>query len=165
MGFFSRRPAAGQHQTVSSTLPDDEWLAASQQAYERAVGRYYGSPETMGRGGKERYANSDFGTALFFYGKSIDMLHTAYGFAAMEHRHPGPADAWLVDGFCSSLGAALSTHPNAPVDETVRAVTHRLRSIRTTCDRAGMSSKLYRDALDTIERYAPHVRVDDIFWT
>lgn len=150
---------------VEATLPDGPWIQASMRAFKERVGAWYGSPETMADGGNDSYGHQEFGVALFFYAKAIDMLHTAYGFRQMQERQPSPADLSIVDGFSSALGASLSMHPSASVDECVREVTHRLRSIATTCDRVGVPSNLYRAALDTIALYAPHVRVDDILWT
>jgi hypothetical protein len=100
-----------------------------------------------------------------FYAKSIDMLHSAYGFGAMAQRQPSPADMSIVDGYTASLGAGLRLHPDAPVRDCVREVTHRLRSISSECDRVGLPSNLYRAALETMASAAPHVAVDDVFWT
>lgn len=160
MGLFSRGP-----KTVDASLPDAEWLAASEALYKKRIPSFYGSPETMAAGGEEHYGVADFGTAMFFYAKSIDMLHSAYGFSQMAGRRPSPADLPIVDGFTSALGAALETHPAAPVSYCVREVTHRLRSISTECDRVGASSDLYRSGLETIAVTAPHVSVDDVLWT
>jgi hypothetical protein len=171
MGFFRRRgpdrerPPSNSRRPLDSALTDDEWWVASASAFAETVHAYYGSPESMAQGGKNRYRDADFGVAAFFYHKSIDMLHTAYGFSNMEHREPSPADAPIVDGFCNSLSASIEGHPNAPIDEVVREVTHRLRSIATTCDRVGAPSQLYRGALEKIAQYTPNVQVDDILWT
>lgn len=167
MGIFGRR-TSGRSSTpdgVEASLPDGEWFGASRRLYEQRVKHFYGSPETMASGGAEFYGNGDFGTAMFFYAKSIDMLHTAYGFAQMAQRQPSPADVTIVDGFCNSLGVSLQMHPAAPVDECVREVTHRLRSISSECDRVGLPSNLYRQGLDAMASHAPNVRIDDILWT
>lgn len=158
MGLFSRAP-----KVVDNSLPDDQWLRASEDMFRATIEPYYGSPETMARGGEERYRLYDYGTAMFFYAKSIDMLHTA--FSHMAQRQPSPADLPIVDGFASSLGLALHAHPQAPVADSVREVTHRLRSISSECDRVGIPSQLYRNGLDSLSQTAPHVPVDDIFWT
>jgi hypothetical protein len=150
---------------VDDSLPDGEWLAVSKQLFEKSIEPYYGSPETMARGGEEHYKNGNHGTAMFFFAKSIDMLHTAYGFSQMAKRRPSPADAPIVEGFTVVLALALRSHPEAPVAECVREVTHRLRSISTECDQLGLPSDLYRNALDSMARSAPHVPVDDVFWT
>lgn len=173
MGLFSK--LLGTSQTaqasppaltrVDAGLPDGAWLRASEQAFRERVDAYYGSPETMAEGGKDSYGHQEFGVALFFYRKAIDMLHTAYGFSQMQSRRPSVADVSIVDGFTASLGASLAQHPEAPVDECVREVTHRLRSIATTSDRVGIPSNLYRAALDSMAAYAPDVGVDDVFWT
>jgi len=162
VGLFGNRKSPS---VVDPELPDDQWLRASREAYERAIEQYYGSPEAMANGGEENYSADQFGIAMFFYAKSIDMLHTAYGFAQMAQRQPSPVDLGIVDGFVNSLGAALASHPEAPVDECVREVTHRLRSISTECDRVGLPSALYRRALNRLAETAPNVKTDDILWT
>lgn len=57
----------------------------------------------------------DVGVALCFYRKSIDMLHTAYGFSEMRSRQPSTKDAAIIDGFCTTLAQTLSERPGAPV--------------------------------------------------
>ena len=161
MGIFGRRGP----KTVDDSLPDAQWLAASKELFNKSIEPYYGSPETMARGGEEHYNIGNYGTAMFFFAKSIDMLHTAYGFAQMAQRRPSPADAPIVEGFTVALALALRSHPEAPVAECVREVTHRLRSISTACDQLGLPSGLYRSGLDSMAQAAPHVPVDDVFWT
>lgn len=175
MGFFRRlfdRTASGSSaqngsaptelEPIDNSLPDDEWLACSEARYQTMVQRYYGSPETMAEGGKPCYGFGDFGTALFFFQKSIDMLHTNYLFNQMCSRSPSAADAWIVDGYTSSLGVSLAMHMAALIDDSVREVTHRLRAIATTCERAGMPSEVYRGALRQMAIEAPNVKLDDV---
>lgn len=150
---------------VDDSLPDGRWLAASEGVYRKTIEPFYGSPETMARGGREREDDGDTGVALFFYQKSIDMLHTAYGFGQMQSRQPSPQDAPILYGFLRMLEATLSAHPDAPVGDSVREVTHRLRSISTACEGAGINSLLYREELRKIGEAAPHVPVDDVRWT
>jgi hypothetical protein len=170
MGLFSRKtktnsaPAFPPVDPVDDALPDDQWLAKSEGRYNRLVENCWGSCETVGRGGQDRLEHRDFGTALFFFQKSIDMLHTNYIFADMKSRRPSAADAWIVDGYTSALAASLSQHPNAPVRDSVREVTHRLRTITSTCERVGLPPNLYREGLAQIALSAPAVNVDDIFW-
>jgi len=169
MRFFNRkkskRPVTVQampEDSIDHSLPDDEWLARSEERFRWMVENYYGSCDTIGRGGQERYGYGDFGTALFFYQKSIDVLHTNYLFGQMRNRQPSPDDAWIVDGYTRSLGASLAMHPAAPIDSSVREVTHRLRTIATACERVGLPSQLYREALQLMAQYAPHVKLDDV---
>lgn len=161
MGLFGKRSP----KVVDDSLPDAQWLRESENMYRAMIEPYYGSPETMARGAEDRRFLADYGTALFFYAKSIDMLHTAYGFAGMQQRRPSQADTPMVEGYVETLGFVMERHPEAPVADCVREVTHRLRSISTECDRAGLPSRLYRSGLDSMARIAPHVPVDDIFWT
>jgi hypothetical protein len=162
MGLFSRQPTAAA--AVQPHLADPQWFAASRAAYESLVADYYGSPESMARGGLDRPGSNEAGIALHFFAKSIDMLHTAYGYNAMRTREPSGDDSPIVGAFCDTLAVIMRNRPTAPVDEVVREVTHRLRSISTTCDGMGLGSNLYRWGLDTMGRLAPQVRVDDIFW-
>lgn len=169
MGFFNfkkRKPSTGSASEaidpIDHSLPDDEWLARSKARFEQMVKNYYGSCETIGQGGQECYGYGDFGTALFFYQKSIDVLHSMYLFGQMRNRQPSPADAWIVNGYTSSLGASLEMHPAAPVSDSVREVTHRLRTIASACEQVGLPSQLYREALKLMAQYAPHVKLDDV---
>jgi hypothetical protein len=161
VGLFGKRSP----KVVDGSLPDGRWLRESEEMFKASIEPYYGSPETMARGGDERRGLGDVGTALFFYAKSIDMLHTAYGFAGMERRRPSPADTAIIDGFTESLALVTSRHPEAPIADCVREVTHRLRSISTECERVGLPSDLYRNGLDLIAQIAPRVPVDDVLWT
>jgi hypothetical protein len=56
-------------------------------------------------------------------------------------------------------------HPDAPITDCIREVTHRLRSISTECTRLGLPPNLYQSGLDAIALYAPHVPTDDVLWT
>ena len=166
MGLFRRAPTQDPlAPRVDASLPDGPWFSASEQVYRDTVDAFYGSPETMASGGDQARQRGDHGAALLFYGKSIDMLHTAYGWNAMQGRQPGPLDDQMVDGYISALASSLAAKPAAPVDDTVRETTHRLRSISTECDGAGLPSVRYRAALDRLAATAPRVRVDDIRWS
>lgn len=160
MGLFKKKPPLGPIVAAS----DSEWWRRSNQRYEETVGSWYGSPETLAAGGNERMANGDVGTASFFYRKSIDLLHTHYGFLSMDQRRPSGNDQPLIDRYLRALDTSLAEHPGAPVDESVREVTHRLRSIASTCELTGLPSGLYRSALDRLAVTAPAVDVSDIFW-
>jgi len=151
MGLFSRE--SKKPQMVDPSLADNEWLAASERLFKDRIDEFYGSPDSMAEGGGEHYGFNDFGTAMFFYAKSIDMLHTAYGFSRMQGRQPSPADASIVDGFVSALGASLSTHPAAPVGAVLLEVDARLHDIAGECERLGLPAGLYRNAQAEIHRY------------
>lgn len=147
---------------IDTSLPDDEWLARSEARYAQMLDHFRGNCETIAQGGRVHYGYGDFGTALFFYQKSVDVLHTNYVILQMRSRQPSPADKWIVDGYTSALGASLQLHPVAPVASSVREVTHRLRTIATACEQVGLPSQLYRGALDFMAVYAPHVKLDDV---
>jgi hypothetical protein len=160
MGLFGKKRGA----MIDPDLPDAEWMNQSRILYDRTISDYYGSPETMASGGVKNYDAGNFGTAMLFFQKAIDMLHTAYGFSEMQSRRPSDNDTPIIGGFLASLEDTLKQHPEAAVWESVREVTHRLRSISTTCDDRGLASARYRHSLDRLAQVAPQVNVDDVFW-
>jgi|tagenome__1003787_1003787.scaffolds.fasta_scaffold20735017_4 hypothetical protein len=159
MRWFSRGP-----KIVDATLPDRDWSAQSAAAYNREVAKHYGTPETMAEGGRLHLRAGDTGLAVYLLCKSIDMLHTAYGFLEMRERLPGPADAPIIEDFLDAVGKSLKAHPAADLDEPVREVTHRLRSIAHLCEERSLPSAFYRDAHDRLGRIAPQVPTDDLLW-
>lgn len=151
--FFGDRTSDGSGtatQAVDHSLADDKWFAESHGAFEATIDQHYGSPESMAEPAKVHYGYQNFGVAMFFYGKSIDMLQTAYGFSGMADRQPSPADAWIVDGYVSALGAGLSMHPDAPVGESAKTTIGLLQSIAAECERVGAPPQLYSDAAERI---------------
>lgn len=157
IGFLSKLLGGGATAARSAavtplnhSLPDDEWLAESRRVFEATLGERYGSPESMAGPGEEHYGHQNFGVAMFFYGKSIDMLQTAYGFFGMGDRQPSPADAWIVDGYVRSIGASLAMHPQAPVGDSAATTLGLLRDIAGECQRVGVSHQLYSDAAEQV---------------
>ena len=186
MGFLDRLRGAGQQDDRSRSssaapnpsevafspefdvpheLPDALWASTSREHAEALAARIQGSPENYGEAAKVRYGYQGFGVAAVLYGKALDLIHTQYVVLNMQHRQPGPADTWIVEGFTAAVGASLSMHPDADLDDEVREGTHRLRTIASMCERVGASSFLYRNALDELASNAPHVRIDDILWS
>jgi hypothetical protein len=173
MGIFSRRKAVRPDQGKSAAAPlehvdpslsDAEWFAASEGIYDRTWRSHLGSPETFADAGGEHYNNQNFAVAMLFFRKAIDLLHTQYTFSDMSTRQPSARDLAITSGFVSSLGATLAMHPATPVAESVREVTHRLRTISSACKRAGVPAELYLNALQEIAIAAPGVTVDDVLW-
>jgi hypothetical protein len=155
MGLFSRkRRMQGSSSGISlidGTLPDGQWLAESESLYRDCLDDHYGSPETMAEGGRLHYGNQNFGVAMFFYAKSIDMLQTAYGFSGMRDRQPSAADAWIVKGFVDSLGVSVSMHPTAVPLECANQTAGLLRSIAGDCEAAGVPADIYLDGAAAID--------------
>jgi hypothetical protein len=147
---------------VPHELPDMQWAAESRAKAQVLASRLVGSPENFGEAAKVRYEHQGFGVAAVLYGKAVDSLHTQYLVLNMQYRQPGPADTWIVDGFTTAVGASLSMHSAAGLDEEVREATHRLRTIATMCERVGAPSFLYRNALDQLASNAPRVKIDDV---
>lgn len=173
MGIFSRRKSDNPRSSSSSlttpesvdlALPDVQWFQVSEQVYNATWRDHAGSPETFAEAGQLHYGHQNFAVALLFYRKAIDLLHSIYISNAMSSRQPSAKDLPITDGFISSLGVTLDIHPASPVDESVREVTHRLRTISTACKRAGLTDGLYLNALQEIGTTAPRVKVDDILW-
>lgn len=135
---------------VDHGLPDAAWFHASTATYDRTIGQHYGSPETMAAPGKAHYEHQDFGVALLFYGKAVDMLQTAYGYAEMQNRQPSAPDAWIVNGYVSAVGAALAMHPDAPVGESAKTTAGLLDSIASACGRVGLPGTLYGEAANQV---------------
>lgn len=173
MPLFKRRNESGAGAGAGRTLPalpdvshltDHEWWALGSRRYEEHWKEHVGSPETFAECARNCYGQQDFSTAACFFRKAIDLLHTQYLFGAMERRRPSPADAWIVDGYVSAIGASRQLHPQADVAESVREVTHRLRTISTACQRVGLPDQLYRGALNDLVNVAPDIDVSDVLW-
>lgn len=147
---------------IDSALPSREWFGACRARYEATYRDHYGSPETFAEPAKECYGHQEFGLAVLYYQKAIDLLHTLYVAGSFERRTPSPSDLTITDGFVSSVGATLAMHPGAPVDDSVREATHRLRTIATNCERAAIDSALYRNALRDLAAAAPNVSLDGV---
>jgi hypothetical protein len=171
MSIFKRSRTSSASSAVSATalevvdqsLPDDQWFTVSEQVYERTWRDHLGSPETFAEAGSHHYGHQNFGVAVLFFRKAIDLMHTLYT-GGMSRRQPSPRDAAITSQFVSSLGATLAMHPAAPVDQSVREVTHRLRTISSACERAGLPAELYLNALQEIAAASPNVNLDGVLW-
>lgn len=159
VGIFGRK----KFDPNDSSLNDAEWLRSGESRYAAAIGRYYGSPETIARGGLER--RDDPAAALFFFQKSIDLLHTQYGFLGMKTRRPGPADDAITEAYLNTLTRVREMRPDAAVADSVREVTHRLRAISSECKSRGLDPGPYLAVLGRLGDLTPDINVDDIFWT
>lgn len=174
MSLFKKRPvsrvadvrsseaSAPYLPAIDSSLPPREWFGVCSARYEATYREHYGSPETFAEPAKECYGHQEFGLALLYYQKALDLLHTLYVVGSFERRTPSPADLAITDGFVSSVGATLAMHPGAPVDDSVREATHRLRTIATSCEHAGLGSELYCNALRDLAAAAPTVSLDGL---
>jgi len=149
--------------SVEPSMPDNEWFTRSEEVYEQTWRDHAGSPETFAEAGSIHYGHQNFGVALLFFRKAIDLMHTLYT-DGMSRRQPSPRDFSITSQFVSSLGATLAMHPAAPVDKSVREVTHRLRTISSACKRAGIPAELYLNALQEIANASPNVKLDGVLW-
>lgn len=143
---------------------DSDWLAAGAQRYENLIEQVGGSVEAATAAGITRQRASDPAAAMFFYQKAIDRLHASYVLGEMADRQPGPADQVAIDRFLDMLLLVREQRPAAPLAASVLAVTHRLRTITTSCKDSGIDPTRYLDALDRLSMIAPDVDVSGIAW-
>ena len=178
MAFFKKRTTSSNApQTVPTPNPasqdvylphidgsqsDTDWLSASEARYNATMRNHAGSPETFASAGSQASENEEPGVALFYYQKAIDLLHTLYDYSQFERRKPSLADASIIEGYLRALRSVLDVHPSADVSASVREVTHRLRVISSSCERAGYASSLYRDTLLELPRIAPGVSLEGL---
>ena len=151
-------------EVARTDLSDVQALQAGESRYERLIGRHYGSPESIADGGRRRMMAGDPTAALYFYQKSIDLLHTHYVVHEMRDRKPADRDTVITDGYLGVLHHVLERHPAAPVAPSVHEVTGRLRTISTACRNRGISGHRYLSALEQLGRMTPNIYVDDVFW-
>ncbi|TFV91149.1 hypothetical protein [Blastococcus sp. CT_GayMR16] len=125
MGWF-REKTAGRGRTAPLQMPD-------QLAQEAA----------------DQYGNRDFAGALQTYGRAIDKIHTMCVMASpgSRIRSPGPQDQPILDGFNSSLGAALALNPRLDVATEVERATAYLRQV--AMESPGEAPRYF----DAIERF------------
>ena len=176
--FLGLTPASGEHlarigvaagpvprlppvapEPVSST-----WLAEGERRFADDVPAHYGSPESIAAGGMLALERDDTASALFFFQKAIDLLHTLYVSSRMQRRKPGPRDGALLDLYTRALRNVREVEPGADVSDSVREVTHRLRTISTACRDVGTDPSRYLDALTGLAAIAPDVDVRTVLW-
>lgn len=171
-GLAGSQPAAGAGPLPANyndpLLDDASWLRAGESRYRALIPNHYGSPDTIAAGGVQRTQQDDPAAALFFFQKAIDTLHSNYcsfGLAPADwSRQPSDRDLGIVDAYLHALGQVRALRRGAPVNESVREVTHRLRVISTTFAQNGLDATPYYDRLASLAQLAPDVDVSDIFW-
>ena len=152
-------------------LDDGTWLSAGESRYSQLISKHYGSPDTIAGGGDERTQCEDPAAALFFYQKSIDTLHSIYvcGFndtgPQSWARQPSPRDNTIVDRYLTTLRSVRGLRPKAPVDASVKEVTHRLRTISSRFKQYGLDPDPYLNRLVSLAELAPDVDVSGVFWS
>jgi hypothetical protein len=144
-------------------VDDARWLREGEARYQGLVGRHYGSPETIAEGGIQRLQANDRAAALFFFQKAIDLLHTNYLFDEMRQRRPSDHDLPIIGAYLDTLGAIRADRPTTPVGASVQEVTHRLRTIATACQDAGIDPSRYLTALTSLAEIAPDIDASGTF--
>lgn len=170
MGLFRRvnREPANYDDPL---LDDAAWLGAGEARYDRLISNHYGSPDTIAAGGDQRIQQDDPASALFFYRKAIDTLHSIYvcGFndtgPSSWSRQPSQRDQSIVQRFLTTLRTVRTQRPSAPVKTSVSEVTHRLRTISSKFKACGLDPAFYLSSLETLSDIAPDVDVSGVFWS
>ena len=110
-------------------------------------------PDKYARRGAAYYGNQDFANALDMYGEAIDKLHTMYVFPAPRdrRRQPSVADEPILQGFISSLGAALAMDSSLQVGARVERAINYLGQIAQVAQREDQATaSRYLAAIDEI---------------
>lgn len=107
----------------------------------------------------------DWATAFERCVKAVDRLHDFYVFEQFRNRQPSAADEPIIKALTQSLRYLRRAEPQVDVRGGVREVTHRLRTICTAADRAGLDSSLYRSGLQRLADAAPDIDVSDVLWS
>ena len=108
MGLFSKRP-----QEDSAEQDDHAWLYAGHQRFDRDKDRFFGSPETMRRGGEEALSRGDTAAAVFFFAKAIDIAQTWS--RSRPHQRGYEDDVILFRLYSNTVGTIRAAHPDADV--------------------------------------------------
>ncbi|MGV9213594.1 hypothetical protein ACTFTM_17205 [Micromonospora sp. RB23] len=161
---WTRARGSARYDDLRPGVDDGRWVREGVERYERLVGRHYGSPETIAAGGVQRLQANDRAAALFFFQKAIDLLHTNYLFSEMRQRRPSDRDSPIIGAYLDTLAAIRAERPTAPVAASVQEVTHRLRTISTACQDAGLDPSRYLGALNRLGQLAADVDVSRTFW-
>jgi len=152
-------------------LDDGAWLAAGEARYDRLISNHYGSPDTIAAGGDQRLQQDDSGSALFFYQKAIDTLHSIYVCGINDSgpsswsRQPSPRDQTILEHYLAALRNVRAVRPAAPVNASVTEVTHRLRTISSRFTVCGLDPYPYVRSLDALGEIAPDIDVSGVFWS
>jgi hypothetical protein len=146
MSLFNKRA-----QQDFSELNDQAWLLAGHRRYERDRSRFFGSPETMRRGGEEALSRGDTAAAVFFFAKGIDIAQT------WSHSRPGERsyenDVILFQLYAEGIGTIKAAHPDADVlsdwvSENGRYTANMMVSVAKDWFRAGQSTKTLDEAVN-----------------
>lgn len=109
-------------------------------------------PDELGEKAQEAYGNQRFEEAMMLYAAAIDKLHTMYVAGNCSVRQPSPADAYIVDGFASAVGAAKAMGTNVHVVNEAQGAVHYLRQIADTSEMFGfMPGTVYRESAQAAE--------------
>jgi hypothetical protein len=107
-------------------------------------------PDALAQQADLRYGHQDFAGAMKAYADAIDKIHTMCVATSARYRirELGPGDEDILDGFNSSLGAALAMEPHRDVASLVEQTLGYLHEIASE---AGTESGRYLRAIDSIE--------------
>jgi hypothetical protein len=108
MGIFGKR-------SLGNPAPEDDssWLLAGHRTFDRNKSRFFGSPETMRRGGEEALGKGDTATAVFFFAKAIDIAQT--WLRNPLHQRTYEENVTLFRLYVDAIAAIKASHPDADV--------------------------------------------------
>jgi hypothetical protein len=106
----------------------------------------------------------DWATAFECCLKGVEGLHDVYVLEQFRNRQPSAADKPIIYALTYSLRALRGNDARRDVSDGVMGATHRLRTISTAADRAGLDSSLYREGLQRLAEVAPDVDVSNVPW-
>jgi hypothetical protein len=106
-------PFNRQSKGDSIELDDGAWLAAGHQRFDRDKSHYFGSPETMRRGGEAALNRGDVAAAVFFFAKAIDIAQTWLSNPLHQRTHEDNVTLFRL--YVETIATVRSTHPAADV--------------------------------------------------
>jgi len=106
----------------------------------------------------------DWATAFERCVTAVGRLHDVYVLEQFRNRQPSAADKPIISALTYSLRALRGNDARRDVSDDVRGATHRLRTISTAADTAGLDSSLYREGLQRLAQVAPDVDVSNVPW-
>ena len=110
-------------------------------------------PDQLAAQALDKYGNQDFAGALETYRGAIDKIHTMCVVADRDSRirQLDVSDEPILDGFVSSLGAALAVDPDRNIQSIVQSTVAYLAEISVEAEKLGGPAAMYRDAIERIE--------------
>jgi hypothetical protein len=146
MGLFSKRTREDLTEQHGQA-----WLLAGHQRFDRGKNRFFGSPETMRRGGEEALSRGDTAAAVFFFAKAIDIAQTWS--RNRPHQRSYEDDAILFRLYAEAVATIRAAHPDADVlsdgvNENGRYTANMMVAVAKDCFQAGHPTEELDEAIN-----------------